>query len=1117
MSEMDITSAPEGNGAEKKIPDGQFVRSVFPEEFEEIQKRRSVAFPDYEKKELEYWITKTGKDDPDSTEAGSTGESSDKPRLIGRIGDRVSKRTRKTFNAFKKSKYGNKLYVFVKSALGQGEEPPERGKPSTKYEYLGLAFSGGGIRSAAFNLGVTQALEKRGLLRYVDYLSTVSGGGYIGSCLSSVLNNKDNKTYGDSFPFAHKPGIPETAAFWHLRNGVNYLKPRNPLESYSVAVMFIRGLFLNLLVAMVYILLLVAATDLLLPDLYRALAGLNGEVKYSEFFYITPHALKLFVLILLMTPFIWMVQRIQLFRINLSNIGITIERLTAIALVVLTATAFLELQPYLMYLYKVNILGEGSTIKESWVWTFISSSVIPFLFVPKVAEQLSEYRARIFIYFVGILGPLIFWVIYIRLCLWLIFDLSPSFVPEPRASCNPYGLFCDPAYSKEYVYDIAVVVFLYLGVFLDVNKTSLHKFYRDRLSRSFIFRVLNTGKTGNEQVEPVDPLLLSRLNADGTCAPYHLVNTSINLQGSDDPSLRGRKADSFTFSKIFIGSKRTGYVSTKYMQSRDRHIDLATVMAISGAAVAPNMGAYTIRPLVFIMTLLNLRLGYWCVNPYMTNVKSNIVQWTLSHMNVGPIYLAMELLGKISEKAPKINLSDGGHFENLGIYELLRRRCKFIIASDAEADPDMTFNGLAKLIRYALIDMAIDIDIDLTDLRKDENGNSQKQCALGKIHYDKNEVGYLLYIKSSVCGSENVYINEYRSAHPAFPHESTADQFFSSTQFEAYRALGHNIIDTVLESSTNEDELENDNNGDYGIIRDVFLELDHLLFPQTRFQQDIIPLQEQLSSIEREFLDPDVAGYTYEIYPELINGTPPAPDEEGESEHERDEDSEAATDNEKQRKIFHVCNLQLQLMENVYLALDLHETANQQHPINSGWMNLFRRWADAPLFRKAWGISIGTFGIGFQKFCTNALNLEKDISWVQVNDTDKLSKREIDELSKISEKTGDLPGEGQVWQAVLSVNCKDTRVISFPVAMVYLKTVDNKNYDLLYYRIRNSYRKMKLLRKLFIEFKNELSQGQATAGDGITISMAECFTNNTDLSREYTYFFLELGFIVSDG
>ncbi len=329
-------------------------------------------------------------------------------------------------------------------------------------------------------------------------------------------------------------------------------------------------------------------------------------------------------------------------------------------------------------------------------------------------------------------------------------------------------------------------------ILVEVNGTSIHSFYRDRLSRAFIF-----GFNKNREFQFNDDLKLHELNKDQTTAPYHLINVALNLHGSKDPELRGRKADFFIFSKFFTGSLRTGFTNTKNMEALDSHLNLGTAMAISGAAAAPNMGTTTIKQLVFLLTMLNIRLGYWLPNPRAVNENSTTKDFLL-RFGVGARYLLRESLSRLNDTDEFVNISDGGHLENLGMYELLRRRCKFIISVDGEADPDMGFNGLVKLILYARIDMGIVIDIDLDPVRKNQRGISQKNWAIGTIRYGENEIGHLLYIKSSLSADENEYIREYKSRNPAFPHESTIDQFFDETQFEAYRALGLHIGNKVF-------------------------------------------------------------------------------------------------------------------------------------------------------------------------------------------------------------------------------------------------------------------------------------------------------------------------------
>jgi hypothetical protein len=161
------------------------------------------------------------------------------------------------------------------------------------------------------------------------------------------------------------------------------------------------------------------------------------------------------------------------------------------------------------------------------------------------------------------------------------------------------------------------------------------------------------------------------------------------------------------------------------------------------------------------------------------------------------------MFGKLNEYRRSVYLTDGGHIENLGIYELLRRRCKVIIAVDVEADPQMAFGAFNVLERYALIDLGVRIDLpwqQIADMTKatakaiNEKGNCEKHrgphVGIGEISYPGDRKGILIYIKSSLTGDENDYVFHYKKRYSAFPHETTLDQLFSEEQFEAYRALG---------------------------------------------------------------------------------------------------------------------------------------------------------------------------------------------------------------------------------------------------------------------------------------------------------------------------------------
>jgi hypothetical protein len=327
---------------------------------------------------------------------------------------------------------------------------------------------------------------------------------------------------------------------------------------------------------------------------------------------------------------------------------------------------------------------------------------------------------------------------------------------------------------------VAVTAGVFAIFFLDVNLTGLHKLYRDQLSKTFV--------QGDEGAED---LLLSTLNAKHR-APYHLLNATINLPSSVNRILRDRRGDFFVFSKCWSGSPAIGYAPTSKWVSNGKQIDLATVMAISGAAASPQMGRSSKPSLSALLTLLNVRLGYWIANPRKAQIG-----------RPGFLCLMREMTSTgMNEKAPWLNLSDGGHIENMGIYELLRRRCKFIVCVDGEADPRSTFEGQLTLVRHAQIDFGIRLEPRLDDVRLDPQSKfSRTHSHLLRIHYPATgpdqpaAIGLMLYLKLSLTGDETEILKRYRTINPEFPHQSTLDQFYDEEQFEAYRQLGVHVAE----------------------------------------------------------------------------------------------------------------------------------------------------------------------------------------------------------------------------------------------------------------------------------------------------------------------------------
>jgi hypothetical protein len=233
-------------------------------------------------------------------------------------------------------------------------------------------------------------------------------------------------------------------------------------------------------------------------------------------------------------------------------------------------------------------------------------------------------------------------------------------------------------------------------------------------------------------------------------------------------------------------------------KSTDGGIMLGTSVAISGAAASPNQGYHTSTAIAFLMTVFNVRLGWWLGNPAQSKAD-----W--SSPAFGLPYTVMELFGTTDATSDFVNLSDGGHFDNMGLYELVRRRCRYIVVCDAEQDETLSFGGLATAIRMCRTDFGVEIEIQKLSAIERNPDNfpesfSGNHFAIGTIHYPNGPHGTLIYVKSSITGDEPADVIGYHKRVPLFPHESTADQWFDESQFESYRRLGMHIGEKVFSS-----------------------------------------------------------------------------------------------------------------------------------------------------------------------------------------------------------------------------------------------------------------------------------------------------------------------------
>lgn len=578
---------------------------------------------------------------------------------------------------------------------------------------------------------------------------------------------------------------------------------------------------------------------------------------------------------------------------------------------------------------------------------------------------------------------------------------------SPRACCK----FDDYAAGIEVALDslgwqpIVALVLLLVSIGLltwrvDINVFSLHMFYRNRLERCY----LGASQGANRSPDPFTNLCssdaprlrdLARSAASGhPQRPLHIINTALNLTNTRNLAWQERKAASFTFTPWYCGyeldPKYPAYQPTEeYVQcplgwGQPGWISLGLPLTISGAAASPNAGYHTNPVVAFLLTVFNVRLGWWLQNPRYGHV------WR----KPGPFFslkpLVQELLGSANEESNFLYLSDGGHFENLGIYELVRRRCRYIIACDAGCDPDYRFEDLGNAIRKIRVDLGVDIRIDVQGLIPDpQTKHSRVHCAVGTIPYrdaqGRGARGYLLYLKASLTGDEPADVRQYQAAHGDFPHQSTADQWFSESQFESYRTLGLHALTEAIEEAARRATAtptgvgcgspdKNDpapGNRHRCNLEELFAELYEHWYPPARAQAGAFSRHgETLDGLfARIRSDPYLRFLDAQVYPAWPSLTARVP------EYERPDCCLGLPDGYQEiRAGFYLCNALFQLMENVYLDLNLEE--EWDHPDNRGWMNYFRHWSWSAMVRYSWAISAPTYGARFQKFCAHRLGME---------------------------------------------------------------------------------------------------------------------------------------------
>lgn len=552
-----------------------------------------------------------------------------------------------------------------------------------------------------------------------------------------------------------------------------------------------------------------------------------------------------------------------------------------------------------------------------------------------------------------------------------------------------------------------------LGNVVGINTFTLHSLYANRLVRCYL-GATNKARRPNPVVnmDPGDDIELCTLfsgakyhesaaneigddapSPQNTRGPIHLINGALNRNASsihhakidhqysssakgaeaiaEDLQFLERQAESFVFTPQFCGSRSTGYVPTHEFADS---VKIGAAVAVSGAAVSPNMGYHSSPSITALLTVFNVRLGAWFGNPMAAKTV-----WQNPNPAASASLLMSELMGATDAKGDYIYISDGGHFENMGVYELIRRRCRFIVAVDAGADPKFHEN-VGRLVRQVRIDFGIWLEIDMTNSTPGANGLCKSHVVVGRIHYEdiarpKNLAGYkdpkfdysrgqgiIIWIKNSLTGDEPGDLVNHAAMHPTFPYDTTVDQFFSEPQFESYRALGvHTVLSSLIYptddilrcSSQSSSHSAAHGSAELGAlkdkdVRDLFAAVyQHWLETPREYIGAYLLGNEAYARIQASLrTDANLQQIASEIY----GGSAPMP----------------RTNANVSIPERHIAIEMYTLLENVYLALNLE--LNYQHPVHCGWMEVFKNWTGSPTLKAVWSQVSGEFSPSFRRF-----------------------------------------------------------------------------------------------------------------------------------------------------
>lgn len=576
-----------------------------------------------------------------------------------------------------------------------------------------------------------------------------------------------------------------------------------------------------------------------------------------------------------------------------------------------------------------------------------------------------------------------------------------------------------------------------LGQMIGINQFSLHELYRNRLVRCYLGATnrarqpnLETGFDFDDDITMSSLLPMPNQQSErSNRGPFPIINFALNQRSSISDRSRlssetisehlafvERKARPFFCTPYHTGSIPTGFCRTKDYAN---DIKVGTAMAISGAAVSPNMGYHSSPLTTMLLTIFNLRLGAWFGNPACNATRKR------DNPSASLKLMLDELAGKTGAEADYIYLSDGGHFDNTGVYELIRRRCRFIVVVDAGSDPQIHEN-IGRVVRMARIDFGVNIDVDMSSVTPNKEGNSSSHVTVGRVHYahrhaphgatgtestnadfanpsfnyDDNH-GIIVWIKNTMTGTESADLKNFRAMNDKFPYDPTSNQFYGESRFESYRMLGFHSVFKMLEnvsfnaltpvSVRRSDDQSRDVQSPARFSEAFTNHLQSNQVPETPATRE--PTSRSAESVTASFHWPsffdrlsirgifeDLFSYwlskpkqfgmeyikqneTYVSILEKLRTSPSLSRLAAElygtanpSPGSQSHVTPPTSDYEIAERL--MIGEMMTMLENVWFALDLER--NRLHPVHAGWMAIYKHWIDSPTVKRHWNDTSGS-------------------------------------------------------------------------------------------------------------------------------------------------------------